>query len=332
MLESLTSPEICRLALVIGAFVAVKYKDKYGVIPGGIVVPGFIITLFLISPIWCLTVIALAFLVYWVYQKFFARTGYKRRTPMYLLATLSLAIANLVALIYIQMGWLSFSLDSLSGTLLPAVIAFTFTKQKMVRVVKGIVITTLITAIIVGTIYGIGSTYFHLDFDLLRPIYAGKEILQIKYPLFQFYLALAVGYIIYRSQDVRSGGYMIAPVAVALLTQPISAVAFLLGCFTVYWLTKIICQFTFLIGLKRYALVLVISTIFVWLIELLFARLDSTILPFQGSNIFVIIAMMSYINDYILYTDKKIGNCFAISIMAAFIVALISNFATLFFV
>ena len=332
MWESFSSPEICRLALAIGAFVAVKYKDKYGVIPGGIIVPGFIITLFFISPIWCLTVIALAFLVYGIYQQFLAKTGYKRRTPMYLLATISLAIANLVALIYIQIGWLSPSLDSLSGTLLPAVIAFTFTKQKMVKVVKGIVITTLITAIIVGVIYGIGSTYFHFDFDLLRPIYAGKETLQIKYPLVQFYVSLAVGYFIYRWQDVRSGGYMIAPVAVALLTQPISAVAFLLGCFTVYWLTKIICQFTFLIGLKRYALVLVISTVFVWLIELVFAYLDSTILPFQGSNIFVIIAMMSYVNDYILYTDKKIGTCLAISIMTAFTVALLSNLAALIFV
>jgi hypothetical protein len=332
VLETFSSPEICRLALTIGAFVAIKYKDKYGVIPGGIIVPGFIITLFLMSPGWCLTVIALAFLVYWVYQKFLAKTGYKRRTPMYLLATLSLAITNILALVYIQLGWLSPSLDNLSGTLLPAVIAFTFTKQKMVKVVKGIVVTTLITAVIVGAIYGIGSTYFHLDFDLLRPIYAGKEILHIKYPLFQFYVSLAVGYLVYRTWDVRSGGYMIAPVAVALMTQPLSAVAFLLGCFTVYWLTKIICQFTFLIGLKRYALVMVLSTILVWSIELIFAYVDSTILPFQGSNIFVIIAMMSYVNDYILYVNKKIISCLSISLLAAFVVNLISNFATLIFI
>lgn len=98
MLESFNSPEVCRLSLAIGAFVAVKYKDNYGIIPGGIIVPGFIIALWLISPLWCATVVALAFPVYWLYQKFLARTGYKRRTPMYLLATLSLAIANLVAL------------------------------------------------------------------------------------------------------------------------------------------------------------------------------------------------------------------------------------------
>jgi hypothetical protein len=171
MLESLNSPEICRLSLVIGAFVAVKYKDNYGIISGGIIVPGFIIALMLISPLWCGTVVALAFPVYWLYQKFFARTGYKRRTPMYLLATISLAIANLVALIYIQLGWFVPSLDNLTGTMLPAVIAFTFTKQKPAEVVRGIILTTLITAAIVVAIYGIGSAYLNLDFDTLRPIY-----------------------------------------------------------------------------------------------------------------------------------------------------------------
>jgi hypothetical protein len=99
--------------------------------------------------------------------------------------------------------------------------------------------------------------------------YAGKATLQIKYPLIQFYVALAVGYFIYRSQDVRSGGYMVTPVTAALLIQPVSAITFLLGCVLVYLLTQKICQFTLLIGLKRYALVLLLSTSYIWLIELL---------------------------------------------------------------
>jgi hypothetical protein len=127
MFESLNSPEIDRLALAIGAFVAVQYKDKYGVIPGGIIVPGFIIILFLKSPLWCLTVLLLSFPIYYIYKSFLERTDFKRRTPMYILAALSLTISNLIAFIYIQLEWLTLSLDDLSGTLLPAVITFTFT-------------------------------------------------------------------------------------------------------------------------------------------------------------------------------------------------------------
>ncbi len=332
MLESLNSPEICRLSLAIGAFVAVKYKDNYGIIPGGIIVPGFIIALMLISPLWCGTVLALAFPVYWLYQKFLTRTAYKRRTPMYLLATISLAIANLIALIYIQLGWFVPSLNNLSGTMLPAVIAFTFTKQKPTKVVRGIIITTLITAAIVLVIYGIGSAYLNLNFDILRPIYAGKSTLQIKYPLVQFYVALAVGYFIYRFQDVRSGGYMVAPVTAALLIQPISAIVFVLGCILVYLLTQKICQFTLLIGLKRYALVLLLSTTYIWLIELLFAYFDSTILPFQGSNLFAIIAMLSCVNDRILYVNKNIDFCMAIALVTALFSLFISELAATIFI
>ena len=55
MFETFNTPEIGRLALVIGAFSSVTYKNISGVNPGGVIVPGFIIILFLISPIWCIS-------------------------------------------------------------------------------------------------------------------------------------------------------------------------------------------------------------------------------------------------------------------------------------
>jgi hypothetical protein len=306
MFEALNTPEISRLALVIGTFAAVTYKNISGVNPGGVIVPGLIIILFLISPIWCISILALAFLVYFIYERFLEKTSYKRRTPMYILSTISLAIANLVALVYVQLGWLVPSLDNLSGTLLPAVIAFTFTKQKMRKVVKGIAVTTLATAFSLAIVYLIGSYLLNINFDTLRPLYAGKETLEFKFPLIQFYIALAVGYLFYRYKGVRSGGYMVAPVAAALLVYPLSAVIFLLGCFVVYLVTQSICEVTLTIGLNRYALALFLSTMFVWSTEIIFLNLDATILPFKGSNLFVIVAMMSYVNDGILYAKKQI--------------------------
>lgn len=43
MFEALNTPEISRLALVIGTFAAVTYKNISGVNPGGVIVPGLII-------------------------------------------------------------------------------------------------------------------------------------------------------------------------------------------------------------------------------------------------------------------------------------------------
>ena len=325
MFESVNTPEISRLALIIGAFAAVSYKNIYGINPGGVIVPGFIIILFLISPIWSVTTLGLSFVVYFIYKHYLDRTGYKRRTPMYIISTLSLAITNLVALVYIQLDWLVPSLDGLSGTLLPAIIAFTFTKQKMGNVVKGITLTTLATAFVLLLIYIVGFYLFNIDFDTLRPLYAGKETIELKFPLIHFYTALGVGYLIYRYKDVRSGGYMIAPIAAALLIHPLTAAIFLLGCFIVYLVTQFICNATLIIGLKRYALALFISTVFVWSVELLFLHLDSTILPFKGSNIFVIIAIMSYANDNILYSKKNVIFYMLITVVIAIITYLITN-------
>ena len=329
MLSALNTPEIYRLALVIGALVAVHYKDRYGIIPGGIMIPGFIIVLFILSPIWCLTSLSLSFVVYFIYKRFLDRTGYKRRTPMYILGSLSIAIASILELIYRQLGWLNPSLEVLFGSLMPAIIAFTFTRQNIKKVVQGIAISTGLTAFILLIIYLIGTQILNADFNTIRPLYAGLEPLRLKYHIVQFYIALGAGYLIYHFQNVRSGGYMVSPIAAVLLLQPVSAILFLLGCFIVYWITQWICELTLTVGLKRYALVLFLSTIFVWGTELLVAKLDFTILPFQGSNFFVIIALLSYVNDGILYGYKNILPCMILTIAISTTTIIIIDFLSI---
>lgn len=325
MLDVLNSPEIHRLSLVIGAFIAVNYKEKYGVIPSGIIIPGFLITLFLISPIWCLTLIALTFPVFWVYKRFLNRTDYKLRTPMYILSVLSLAIASLTAFVYVQFGWLSLSLDTLSGGLVPAIISYTCIRQKMVEVLKGTALVTVLTTAIIFMVYAVGTYGLNLNFDTIQPFYQGKDTFELKYSLLQFYSALITGYLIYRFMDVRSGGYMITPIAASLLINPLSAAMFLLGCFVTYGLTQVIYQLTLIIGLKRYVLALFISTVFVWFTEIIFIQLDSTVMPFRGSNTFVIIAMMSYANDAILYAKKNVYVFMTITLGIALVTLLISH-------
>ena len=332
MLEIPNSIEFSRLSLVIGAFIAIKYKDRYGVIPGGIIVPGFIITLLLISPLWCFTVIGLSFPVFWIYKKFLDRTDYKRRTPMYILAFVSIAIANLIAILYSYWGWFTPSFDSLSGTMIPAVIAFTFTKQKMPRVITGIVISTLLTLAIVMFIYLIGNDLLGWDFDYLGGITVGKETFSINKSLVQFYAALGIGFLFYHFQDIRAGGYLIAPVVAALLVNPISAVFFVFGCLLIFYVTQKICQYTLLIGLKRYTLVLLLSTVYIWSIELCFSVFDSSILPFQGSNIFVIIAMLSYVNDVILHSKQNILKFIFMTVIASLSTVIAIDFLNLIFV
>jgi len=327
-MESINTQEIQRLALVLGAIVAVKYKNMYGVTPGGVIVPGVLIVLFLISPIWCFSVIGLSFFIYWLYQRFLTKANYKRRTPMYVLAALSLGIAHPLSVAYSELGLMTPTLDSFSGALIPAIIAFTWTRQKIGLVSRAIVTTTVITAVILGGIYVLGTQGLGLEFDTIQEMIRGKNTLGLKYPLIQLYVMLGVGYWIYRRVNIRSGGYVIAPAAAALLINPISAVFFLIGCVVVYFLTKAICEASLIVGLNRYALTLCLSTVFVWGIELIVLAIDSTILPFQGSSVLVIIAMLSFVNDSLLYASKQVyaymGGMLTIAIALTFTLELVS--------
>ncbi|MDJ0682827.1 MAG: poly-gamma-glutamate biosynthesis protein PgsC/CapC [Xenococcaceae cyanobacterium MO_167.B52] len=332
MLTSLNTPEIYRLAMIIGAFVAICYRERYGIIPGGVMIPGLLIILFLVSPLWCLTILVLFFPVYSIYRRFLEQTGYKRRTPMYILAALSLAIANSVQFFYIYIGWLLPSVTNLYGTLIPGIITFNAIKQTRHKIFKGVIITTVITGLILCLIYLIFSVFLQLDFNHLRPQYYGLETLYLKLPLLQFYMAILVGYLIYRFRDIRSGGYLVSPVVGSMLSQPLSGVMFLLGCFVVYFATKLICNLTLIVGIKRYVLVLFLTTAFIWGVELLVYQLDPTLLPFQGSYFFVILAMLSYVNDAILYAHKNILPYLILTVVISEIIKIAINLGSAIFI
>lgn len=313
---TINTPEIQRLSLIIGAFAAVEYKDQKGVIPGGMIVPGFLVILAMISPLWLLADLACAYLIHQLYTRFLQRIDYKRRTPMYILALLSLAITYPVALLYMHLGLLPSSLDSLSGTMIPAVIAFTFTRQGVARVSRAMAITSLATAVITALVVGLGSALLKINFNTINAYYQDSTSLHFQARVIQFALCLLIGFAIYRRTEMRTGGYMVAPIAAGLLLQPLSATVFLLGCCLVYLAMRVLSRFSLVIGLRRYVIGLLYSIAYVWGVELLFIQLGSQQLPFQGNHLFVIIAIMSYANDCILHPPLKVMGWMLLLILA----------------
>ena len=187
---------------------------------------------------------------------------------------------------------------------------------------KGIFICTLLTLVILLLIYLLFVYVFPVEINTIYPITRGKEHLNITYTLVALCITLTVSYLIYSVQKIRSGGYLIAPFIVALLISPVGGYLFFLGFFVVRWLTQAICRRSFTIGLDRYALTLCLSTIYVWGIELLFIRLNPSILPFLGSSLLVIMALMSYVNDSLIYADKNVHKYMLLSIVLAWLVDL----------
>lgn len=321
MFESLNTSEITRLALLIGAYSALHYKTTEGVIPGGIIVPGLVVVTIIFSPIWGISLIGLAFVLYAFHERYLKQSS-KPRTPMYLLAMMSLVLAYPIAILYDNLGWMRFSEDGLTGSLLPAIIAFSWTKQDRFKVLKGIGITTLFTGGMVATIYWVGWSWLDLDFNIVHPAYADQLDIEFNYPLIQLGLILLLGYWIYQKSSVRSGGYIVLPAAAALLMEPVSAITFSVGCLLVGSLSWLICRYSLTIGLNRYGLVLFLSVVYVWGVELLLLILNPTVVPFRGLNLLVVIAMITLVNDSLLYWKK--GGLKYMAILG--LVAIVLNF------
>jgi hypothetical protein len=322
LIENFNTPEIYRLTLMIGAIISIIYKNTYNILPGGVVIPGLIIISGLMSPLWLLTLIIITISIDAIYRQFFMKTYALRRTPLYILGIMSLILSGSIGFIYMDLGIINPELDNLIGSFGPAVVCNVMIRQKKPLVLQGIAICTVLTLTIVLLIYLIFGSFFQVEMNTIYPVVRGKEHINITYSHFSLTITLIISYLIYYFKNVRSGGYLIAPFIVALLVSPVGCYLFFLGFLLVRWLTQWICRWSFTIGLDRYALTLCLSTIYVWGIDLLFIALDSSLLPFLGSSLLIILALMSYVNDSILYADQNIYLYMVISVVLAWLVDL----------
>ena len=301
-----SSPEIQRISLAIGSLLALAWQDRQGIIPGGIIVPGFLSNLLLLSPGWGLLVIGIAYLSQWTYRRWLERVTHQRRLPMYILGAMSLLITTPCAFVIIQVGLLPANIDSISGSLLSGVIAFNLHRQGWGPVTKGMLITTAATLGLTVLLVSAGTSLFQADFNALQTYYRHSSNIHIQAKAFQFLIALFVGMAIYRRTQFRPGGYVVAPMAAALLLSPLSAVMFLIGCISVESAIQIISKNSLIVGLSRYVVSLLLSTAYVWSVEILFIQVGMRSLPFQGNHILVIIAILSYANDLTLHGHRQV--------------------------
>ena len=321
----LITPEIQRFSLAIGSLLALFWQQRYGFTPGGIIVPGILTNLLLVSPLWCLTVIATAYLIQWIYQRWLQRLDHQRRRPMYILGVLSLLISTPLALAAIQLGMIAASLDGITGSILPGVIAFNLHRQSWRPVSRGMLVVTTGTLLITLAIVAIGSALFQIDFNELNQYYNHVSSIQLHAKSIQFLIALLVGMAIYKRTQQRPGGYVVAPMAAALLLEPLSAAMFVVGCLSVEQLVRAISMRSLIVGLNRYVVTLLLSMTYVWSVEVLFIQLGMNALPFQGNHILVVIAILSYANDVVLYGRQHVLPWMLVMISSAMAALLITH-------
>ena len=321
----LSTAEIQRFSLAIGSLLALFWQQRNGVTPGGIIVPGMLTNLVLVSPGWCLIVVGTAYLIQWIYQRWLERLHHQRRLPMYILGMLSILISTPLALTAIQLGIIASRLDGITGSLLPGVIAFNLHRQNRRSVSQGMLIVSAGTLLLTLSLVGIGSQLFQIDFNELNQYYRHVSSIQLHFKSVQFLVALLIGMMIYTRTQERPGGYVVAPMAAVLLLEPLSAAMFVVGCLSVEHLVRAISARSLIVGLNRYVVALLLSIAYVWSVEMLFIQLGMDALPFQGNHILVVIGILSYANDVVLYGRSKVLPWMLVMISAAMAALLITH-------
>ncbi len=244
---------------------------------------------------------------------------------MYILGTLSILISTPLALAAIQLGLIASTLDGITGSLIPGVIAFNLHRQNWRSVSQGMLIVTASTLILTLSFVGIGSQLFGINFNELNQYYRHVSSIQLHFKSVQFLVALLIGMTIYKRTQERPGGYVVAPMAAVLLLEPLSAAMFVGGCLSVEHGVRAMSARSLIVGLNRYVVALLLSIAYVWSAEMLFIQLGMEALPFQGNQILVVIAILSYANDVVLYGRSKVLPWMLLMISAAMAALLITH-------
>ena len=244
---------------------------------------------------------------------------------MYILGVLSLLVSTPLALAAIQLGFIAVSLDGITGSLLPGVIAFNLHRQSWRPVSKGLLVVTTATLLFTLAIVVIGTFLLQLDFNELNQYYRHVSSIQLHFKSVQFLIALLIGMTIYKRTHERPGGYVVAPMAAVLLLEPLSAAMFVVGCLSVERGVRAMSARSLIVGLNRYVIALLLSIAYVWSAEMLFIQLGMEALPFQGNHILVVIAILSYANDVVLYGRSKVLPWMLLMISSAMAALLITH-------
>jgi hypothetical protein len=296
------SLELTRLVFLTGAVLAMLYKRSSGVTPGGIIVPAFLALALDISFIWFCLLVLIGVITRLIYQRFFEVYALPRTKVV----LINIAISTvLVMLSQIAMASRLPTLEIIEfGFVIPGLIAGNAVAYGLSRVLYGTLIVTALT-------YSIGYLYFvTIPFNLATKLSVQLSeftpfTLEGKYFMLVASLALAA-FVVYTTK-VRVGGYLIAPVLLALMVNSfVQFATYALATFFCYLFVKAILKRSLIIGLERFLLCLLVSALAVTTIDIMTVTLSLE--SFQISPIVFMVAMAVIVNDLCLGNSRRFYN------------------------
>lgn len=300
MREYLFSPEVVRVAIVLGVVVSMLFYEKVQLTTGGAIVPAYL-AVSLPHPLLIVTTLLAGLATWGVVHVWLPRHRilYGRR---------KFEVEVLVGLAFIMMGtlaatWLkAYSPMALAltgiGFLVPGIIAHDMGRQGPKRTLQAIVATTLILGVCV---YVLVSVLALLD---ARPQGDAALLASVLgYPRELLIVAAAVSVIIgmgiFSHFGLRTGGF-ITGAYLALIGPRWPDIAFALVCAVVTWAIVVhgLMPRLLLFGRRKLATMVLIASLVTWSAELVTMYLtDGTFVPWRGLTVVTLMVPALLAND-----------------------------------
>lgn len=300
MHEYLHSPELIRLAIVLGVVVSMVFYEKVQLTTGGAIVPAYL-AISLPQPLLILSTIAAGTAAWCVTHVWLPKRKIlygRRKFDVELLVGLAFIAAGTIA--SSLMGSVSPMLLSLSGIgfLIPGIIAHDMGRQGPKRTLQAIAATTLILA---ATVYVLEQVL-----HLLRAVPQGDPALLasvLGYP--QEFIIVAVmasvflGMLVFDRLGIRAGGFVTgAYLALVGPRWPELAFAGVSALITYLIVVRLLMPRLLLFGRRKLATMILVAALVTWTGELLVMQLtDQSFVPWRGLTVVTLMIPALLAND-----------------------------------
>ena len=297
--------ELSNLTLLVGVVVATVVRRVSGINPGGIIAAAVLILAAHTSLAWAVTIPLVGIVLAKIYSQFFGHI-YHGRVPLFILAFMSVSVMIVIGVVMKQVGLIPPSdLSYPLGVILPAILAAAIRKQGLGITYAYTLLSVVITALVIAGVYQAGLA-LHYDFHQTDRLLEHRELIHIPWAGPLALASIAIGYLIYRWQGVKTAGYVVLPLLANLLVvSPLNFVLVVGLAVICYGLTSWLRRHTLIIGIGRYSLVLVMSILLVWTAEVILLHTTSNFSPFLGTSIFASLAIAVLVNENTIYGIRR---------------------------
>ena len=294
-----SSIELTRIIFLLGAVLALLYKKRFGVTPGGIIVPGTLAGIVFSSFTAFLIVLASAGLCYGLYKVLFGSIALTRRWSSLVNVSISLVIGLALTVILNHTHQLSQELTMISF-ITPGLISIGARKYGFAKVMGG---TLAVTAVCSAVAWFMALVLPYSMLTYLTVKLAGTTPLLLDNPYITLPISLLSAILVYYRFGIRGGGYLIAPfIAVVIFNSPIQALLLFAGVALSYLAVHTVQRFSMVIGLERFVLSLFCGYLVVTLMD--FLAITFAIPGYTSAPLVLIITVAVLTNDLTLQPIK----------------------------